>query len=188
MLNYVKRLNEIEISFFKIAGFSTVTLKISSGAQRHFIKLSLLTDNSPHRTVFQGSHLQCPSVERLVCSKKVKVNNYFKCFSCLFLGQKTVLKIWPKFIRNLTHVANNPPCPRQARLHWWSSKIYACALPSNCIKIQDGDFMWVIRLHPLLSCLEKSVLPRTVKKCKTEQLCMTLYNSGFLASIPLVLC
>ena len=45
MLNYVKRINEIEISFFKIAGFSTVTLKISSGAQRHFIKLSLLTDN-----------------------------------------------------------------------------------------------------------------------------------------------
>ena len=166
MLNYVKRLNEIEISFFKIAGFSPVTLKIRFRGPTAFHQTESTYRQLSHRTLFQGSHLQCPSLERLDCSKKVKVNNYFKCFRCVFLGQKTLLKIWPKFIRNLTHVANNPPFARQARLHCRSNKINACALPSNCIKIQDGDFMWVIRLHPLLSCLEKSVLPGTVKNAK----------------------
>ena len=43
---------------------------------------------------------------------------------------------------------------------------------------------WVICLYLLLSCSEKPVLSWHVNKCKTEQLCMTLYNSGFLASIP----
>ena len=48
---------------------------------------------------------------------------------------------------------------------------------------------WVICLYPLLSCSEKPVLSwHVIKKCKTEQLCMTLYDSGFLASIPRVLC
>ena len=43
---------------------------------------------------------------------------------------------------------------------------------------------WVIRLHPLLSCSEKYVLSSHVKKCKTEQLCMKLYNSGFWRQSP----
>ena len=55
MLSYVKRLNEIEISFYNIARFITVTLKISSGAQGQVIKKSIYKQLT-HTTLFQGSH------------------------------------------------------------------------------------------------------------------------------------
>ena len=55
MLTYVERLNESEISFYNIARFITVTLKISSGAQEQVIKKSIFRQLT-HTTLSQGSH------------------------------------------------------------------------------------------------------------------------------------
>ena len=46
MLNYVKRLNEIKISVYKIACFITVTFKNKFGSPTAKSSKSLFTDNS----------------------------------------------------------------------------------------------------------------------------------------------
>ena len=85
MLNYVKRLNEIKISFCKIAWFITVTFKnkFRSPTVSHQ-KVYLQTTHSEDTLLRQP--LKCPSLERLDGPKKIKGNNYFKSSDCLFLG------------------------------------------------------------------------------------------------------
>ena len=73
MLNYVKRLNEIKISFYKIVRFITVTFKnkVRSPTVSHQ-KVYLQTAHSEDTLLRQP--LKCPSLERVDCPKKSREN------------------------------------------------------------------------------------------------------------------
>ena len=86
MLTYVKRLNEIEISFYNIARFIIVTLKTSSDRSPRASHQKVYLQTNHSYDTFPRQSLKCPSSEGLDCSKKIKGNSYFKSSSYLFLG------------------------------------------------------------------------------------------------------